>query len=167
MQGYITKRNWWIVLVVGGALAFAVILIQQNLMPSYDFAAFLVAFIILGIAFYWVYTVDKVGLWWSLIPALAMAAILITGIVAYLTPKDASGSSPFGVVTLGLCAAIMGVILKQPTTKLVMYCIAIITLLVGDLMLPMDLIWKVVFMVAILLVIGYLIFYTYRQVKKT
>jgi hypothetical protein len=167
MQGNITKRNWWIVLVVGGALAIAVILIQQYLLPSYDFAAFLIIFVILGIVFYWVYTIDKVNLWWSLIPALAMVTILVTGIVAYLTPKDASGSSPYGVVTLGVCVAIMGLILKRPSAKLVMYCIAVITLLVGDLMLPINLIWQIVLIVVVLLVMGYLIINTYRQIKKT
>jgi hypothetical protein len=167
MQGNITKRNWWVVLVVGGVLAVAVALVQQSLLPQYDFAAFLIIFVILGVTFYWVYTLDKVELWWALIPALAMGAILATGIVAYFTPKDASGSSPYGVVTLGLAAALMGLILRQPTVKLVMYCIAIITLLVGDLMLPIDLIWQIVFIVVELLVVGYLLMRAYRQVKKT
>ena len=167
MQGFITKQNWWVVTVVGGALAIAVMLVQQNLLPEYDFAAFIIALVILAITFYWVYILDKQGLWWSLIPSLAMLTILATGIVANFTPKDASGSSPYGVVTLGLGAAVMGIILKQSVAKLVMYCIAIITLLVGDLMLPLTLIWKVVLIAVELLIIGYLIINTYRQVKKS
>jgi hypothetical protein len=167
MQGFITKQNWWVVAVVGGALAIAVMLVQQNLLPEYDFAAFIIAFVILAITFYWVYILDKQGLWWSLIPSLAMLTILATGIVANFTPKDASGSSPYGVVTLGLGAAVMGIILKQSVAKLVMYCIAIIALLVGDLMLPLTIIWKVVLIAVELLVIGYLLINTYRQVKKS
>jgi hypothetical protein len=163
MNGIITKKNWWIVLVVGTILAIAVALIQQKWLPDYDFAAFLIAVVILAIAFYWVYTIDKQGLWWAQIPALAMVALLATGIVAYITPKDASGSSPYGVITLGLGAAIIGFVLKRPTAKFVLYMIAIITLLVGILMLPIDLIWKIILIVLEVLLIGFLGLKTHRK----
>jgi hypothetical protein len=161
MNGIITKKNWW--LVVGTILAIAVALIQQKWLPDYDFAAFLIAVVILAIAFYWVYTIDKQGLWWAQIPALAMVALLATGIVAYITPKDASGSSPYGVITLGLGAAIIGFVLKRPTAKFVLYMIAIITLLVGILMLPIDLIWKIILIVLEVLLIGFLGLKTHRK----
>jgi hypothetical protein len=157
------KRNWWVVLVVAGILAIAVILISQQWLPDYDFIAFLIALVILGIAFYWVYTVDKEGLWWAQIPALALLVLLATGIVAYLTPKDASGSSPYGVVTMGIGATIMGLVLKRPNVKFVMYVIGIITLLVGILMLPLALVWKIVLIVAEVLLIGYLIWKNYKK----
>ena len=166
MESIINKRNWWIVLVVAAALAFAVTLIQQKWLPDYDLAAFLLAVVILGIAFYWVYTIDKQGFWWALIPALAMMVLLATGIVAYFTPKDASGSSPLGVITMGLGAAIIGFVLKRPAAKFVLYAIAIITLLVGILMLPVDLIWKIIFIVLEVLLIGYLIWQTNLQSTK-
>jgi hypothetical protein len=152
--------------VAAGILAIAVTLIQQKWLPDYDLAAFVIAIVILGIAFYWVYTIDKQGLWWALIPALAMVTLLATGIVAYFTPKDASGSSPFGVITMGLGAAIIGFVLKRPGAKFVLYAIAIITLLVGILMLPVDLIWKIFFIVVEILLIGYLIWQTNRQLAK-
>jgi hypothetical protein len=167
MESSINKRNWWIVIVVATILAFAVILIQQKWLPDYDFAAFLIVMVILGIAFYWVYTTDKQGLWWALIPALAMVTLLVTGIVAYFTPKDASGSSPYGVITMGLGAAIIGLVLKRPSAKFVLYIIAIITLLVGILMLPVGLIWKIILIVLEVLVLGYLTWQTYRQRANT
>ena len=154
MEKTINKRNYWIVPVIGGVLAFAVVLIQQRWLPEYDFAAFLIAIGILGIAFYWVYTIDKQGLWWSQIPALAMVTLLVTGIVAYITPKDASGSSPYGVITLGLGAAVIGFVLKRPGAKFVLYFIAVITLFVGILMLPVDLVWKIILIIVDLLLIG-------------
>ena len=166
MESTINKRNYWIVLVVGAILAIAVAVIQQKWLPEYDLAAFLIAIIILGIAFYWVYTIDKQGLWWALIPALAMVTLLATGIVAYFTPKDASGSSPYGVITMGLGAAIIGLVLKRPTAKFVLYIIAIITLLVGILMLPVDIIWRIILIVVEVLLIGYLIWQTSRQSAK-
>lgn len=166
MESIINKRNWWIVLVVGGILAIAVFLIQQKWLPDYDLAAFLISIVILGITFYWVYTIDKKGLWWALIPALAMVTILATGIVAYFTPKDASGSSPYGVITMGLGVAIMGFVLKHPSAKFVLYVIGIITLLVGILMLPVALIWKIIFIVVEVLLIGYLIWQNNRQLTK-
>jgi len=166
MESFINKRNWWIVLVVAAILAIGVTLIHQKWLPDYDFAAFLIAIVILGIAFFWVYTIDKQGLWWALIPALAMATLLAAGIVAYVTPPDASGSSPFGVITMGLGAAIIGFVLKRPGAKIVLYFIAIITLLVGILMLPIDLIWKIVLIVVEVLLIGSLIWQTYRRSTK-
>jgi hypothetical protein len=166
MENIVNKRNWWIVLVIAGILAFAVTLIQQKWMPDYDFVAFLLVIGLLGIAFYWVYAIDKQGFWWAQIPALAMVTLLATGIVAYLTPKDTSGSSPYGVITLGIGAAIMGIVLKRPNVKLVMYIIAIITLLVGILMLPVDLIWKIILIVVDVLLIGFLIWQNNRQLSK-
>jgi hypothetical protein len=166
MESTINKRNWWIVLAAAAILAFAVTLIQQKWLPDYDLAAFLIVIVVLGIAFYWVYTIDKEGLWWALIPALAMVALLATGIVAYLTPKDASGSSPYGVITFGLGAAVIGLVLNRPAAKIVLYLIAIITLLVGILMLPVDLIWKIILIVVEILLIGYLIWQTSRQLAK-
>ena len=163
MESSINKRNWWIVLVVGGVLAMAVTLIQKKWLPDYDFAAFIIAIGVLGIAFYWVYTIDKQGLWWALIPALVMAVLLATGAVGYFTPKDASGSSPFGVITLGIGAAVIGLVLKRPNAKFVFYIIAIITLLVGTLMLAVAPIWKIIFYIVEILIIGYLIWQTYRQ----
>ena len=162
MESSINKRNYWIVLVVAAILAIGVVLIQKNWLPDYDFAAFLVAMIILGIAFYWVYSIDKQELWWAQIPALVMVALLATGIVAYFTPKDASGSSPFGVITLGIGAAVIGLILKRPTVKLVFFIIAIITLLVGTLMLSIEPIWKILLFIAESLPIIYLI----RQTRR-
>ena len=163
MQTFINKRNWWIVLVVGGALAAVVTLIQQTLLPAYDFAAFLIVMVILAIAFYWVYAFDKQGLWWAQIPGLAMMVLLVTGVVGYFTPKDASGSSPYGVVTLGLGAAVMGALLKHSRAKFVMYVIAMITLLVGFLMLPVDLVWKIILIAVEILLIGYLAWLATRQ----
>ncbi|HEX9262010.1 MAG TPA: hypothetical protein VF893_05730 [Candidatus Bathyarchaeia archaeon] len=167
MQSAINKRNWWIVLAVAGVLAIGAFLVQQNLLPEYDFAAFLFVVIVLGIAFYWVYRIDKQELWWSLIPALVMVALLATGIVGYLTPKDASGSSAYGVITLGLSAAIIGFVLKHPAAKFVFYMIAIITLLVGILMLPLAVIWKIVLIIVEAAIIGYLAWQTSRQMRKT
>jgi hypothetical protein len=166
MASLVNKKNWWIVAVAGGILAGAVILIQQTWLPAYAFAAFLVAIAILAVAFYWVYALDKKGLWWALIPALAMVVLLATGIVANFTPKDASGSSPYGVVTLGLGAAIMGWVFTRPRVKMVMYIIAMITLLVGILMLPFDLIWKIVLIVVEVALIGYLAWQAYRRLAK-
>ncbi len=166
MESTINKRNYWIVLVVGAILAIAVTVIQQKWLPEYDLTAFLIAIIILGIAFYWVFTIDKQGLWWALIPALAMVTLLATGIVAYFTPKDASGSSPYGVITMGLGAAFIGLVLKRPTAKFVLYIIAIITLLVGILMLPVDIIWRIILIIVEVLLIGYLIWQTSRQSGK-
>ena len=166
MNSAINKRNYWIVLVVAGILAMAVVLIQQKWLPDYDLAAFLIAMTLLGVAFYWVYTLDKEVLWWALIPALAMLTLFVTGIVGYLTPKDASGSSPYGVITLGLGAAIIGWVLKRPSAKIVLYVIAVITLLVGILMLPLDLIWKLLLIVVEVAAIGYLIWQTSRHLAK-
>jgi hypothetical protein len=147
---------------VAAILSITVVLVQQKWLPDYEFAAFLVAIIILGIAFYWVYSIDKQGLWWAQIPALVMVALLATGIVAYFTPKDASGSSPYGVITLGIGAVVIGLVLKRPTVKLVFYIIAIITLLVGTLMLAIDPIWKILLFIAESLPIIYLI----RQTRR-
>ena len=166
MESTINKRNYWIVLVVAAILAIGVVLIQKNWLPDYDLAAFLVAMIILGIAFYWVYSIDKQELWWAQIPALVMVALLATAIVAYFTPKDASQSSPYGVITLGLGAAVIGLVLKRPSVKLVFFIIAIITLLVGTLMLSIEPIWKILLFIAESLVIIYLIRQTGRQLVK-
>ena len=154
MNSAINKGNYWIVLVVAGILAIAIVAIQKVWLPDYGLAAFLIAMILLGVAFYWVYTLDKEALWWALIPALAMLTLFVTGIVGYLTPKDASGSSPYGVITLGLGAAIIGWVLKRPSAKLVLYVIAVITLLVGILMLPVDLIWKLLLYVVVVVLIA-------------
>lgn len=166
MENNISKRNWWAILVVGGILAIAVILIQQNWLPDYDFGAFLIAFVILAIAFYWTYTLDKQELWWALLPALVMVAILITGIVGNFTPKDASGSSPYAVIALGLCAVVIGLIFERPRVKIVMYIIAIFTFLVGILMFPLDLLWKIILIVVEVLVIGYLTWQTNRRMTN-
>jgi hypothetical protein len=163
MENTINKRNWWIVLVVAAILALAVTLIQQKWLPDYDFFAFLIIFLILGLAFYWVYTIDKEKLWWALIPALAMVVILVTGIVAYLTPKDASNSSPYGVVAMGLGVTVMGLILKRPMVKFVMYVIAMIVLLVGILMLPLNTLWTIVLIVLEILLLGALAWRTQRK----
>lgn len=166
MNSAINKRNYWIVPVVAGILAFAIVAIQRTWLPDYGLTAFSIIMILLGVAFYWVYSIDKEELWWALIPALAMLTLLVTAIVASLTPKDASGSSPYGVITLGLGAAIIGWVLKRPAAKLVLYIIAVITLLVGILMLPLDLIWKLLLYVVVVGVIGYLIWKTTRQLAK-
>ena len=166
MESIINKRYWWVILVVAAILSIGVVLIQQKWLPDQDFIAFFVAIVILGIAFYWVYAIDTQELWWSLIPSMAMVTLLATGIVGYFTPKDASGSSPYGVVTLGLGAAIMGIVLKRSGAKIVLYMIAMITLLVGFVMLPIDLIWKIILIVVEVLLIGYLIWQTNRQRAK-
>ncbi len=160
MQGSIIKRNWWGVLIGAGILVIAVTLIQQNLLPEYDLAVFLIDMIILAIAFYWVYSIDQVALWWAQIPALAMLTLLATGIVAYFTPKDASGSSPYGVITMGLGAVVMGMVIKRPAVKFIMFMIAMITLLVGVVMLPVTIVWKVVFIIVEIALIVYLIWKT-------
>jgi hypothetical protein len=151
------KRNVWIIPVAAGILAIAALLIQQKWLPDYQFEVFLLDIVILAIAFSWVYFIDKREYWWAQIPALAMVVLLATGIVAYNTPKDASGSSPYGVITLGLGAAIMGWLINHRQTRLVMYIIALITLLVGILMLPISLTWQIILIVAEVLIIGFLI----------
>lgn len=160
------KRNGWVVLGAAGILAIVLTLIQQAWLPDYGLAVFVIDMLLLGIAFYWVYSMDQQKWWWVLIPALAMAVLLVTGIVAYFTPKDASNSSPLGVITMGLGAAIMGVVLKRPNAKFVMYAIAMITLLVGILMLPLDLVWKIILIVVEIGLIIFLIWQVQRQMAK-
>jgi hypothetical protein len=46
----------------------------------------------MGVGFYWVYQIDNKGLWWSLIVAIAMMIIVTSGVVAFLTPRNACGS---------------------------------------------------------------------------
>jgi hypothetical protein len=166
MQGSIVKRNWWGVLVGAGILVIAVTLIQQNLLPEYDLAVFLIDMIILAIAFYWVYSIDQAALWWAQIPELAMLTLLATGIVAYFTPKDASGSSPYGVITMGLGVVVMGMVIKRPAVKFIMFMIAMITLLVGVVMLPVTIVWKVVFIIVEVALIVYLIWKTASLQRK-
>lgn len=166
MESIFNKRNWWIAPVAAGILSIAVTLVQQQWLPDYDLATLLIIAVALGSAFYWVYTLDKQKLWWALIPALAMVNLLVTAIVSNFTPKDASGSSPYGVVTMGIGAAIMGYILKVPGAKQVLYSIAIITLLVGILMLPLNLVWTIILIVVEVLLIGYLLWQAYRQAAK-
>ena len=166
MDSSLKKHNWWIILIVGSVLAIAAFFAQQKWLPENDLAGLMMVAVLLGGAFFWVYSLDRQGFWWALIPAMAMAALLITVIVGYITPKDASGSSPYGVITLGLCVAIMGMILKRPSAKFVLYAIAIITLLVGILMLPIGLIWKILLIVIDVLLIGALIAQTTRQAAK-
>jgi len=163
MKNIIDKRNWWVLLVAAGVISVGVTQIQQKWLPDSEFASFLLVFALLGIAFYWVYSIDKKSLWWAQIPTLAIMSLLVTGIVAFITPKDASGSSPYGVITLGVCSVIMGLVLKRPRVKIVMFFIAIITLLVGILMLPVDFLWKIIFIVAEVLLIGFLVWQINRQ----
>jgi hypothetical protein len=166
MDNLNNKRNWWLIPVVAGILSFGVILIQRTWLPNYELPAFLFVAVLLGIAFYWVYRIDQQGFWWAQIPAMVMMTLLVTAIVAYFTPKDASGSSPYGVLTLGLGAAVMGFVLKHTTAKIVMFSIAVITLLVGILMLPLGLIWKVILIILDVLLIGFVIWQTYRQLPN-
>jgi len=166
MKNIIDKRNWWVILVAAGILSIGVTQIQQKWLPDSEFATFLLVLALLGIAFYWVYSIDKESLWWAQIPASAILSLLVTGIVAYITPKDASGSSPYGVITLGVCSVIMGLVLKRPRVKIVLFFIAIITLMVGILMLPVDLLWKIVLIAAEVLLVGFLISQINRQLPK-
>ena len=58
MNSFITKRNWWIVLVVATILSFGLAAIAKWF-PDYGFVAFVLVAIILGLAFYWVYTIQR------------------------------------------------------------------------------------------------------------
>lgn len=58
------------------------------------------------------------------------------------------------VLTLGVGAAIIGVVLKRKPAKLTLYMIALITLLVGILMLPVATLLKVCLIVVDVLILG-------------
>jgi len=167
MDRFNLKNNWWMVIAVAAVLAIAIILIAQAWLPAYEQAAVLLALVILGIGFLWAYLLDRERRWWALIIPLAVLTVIATVIVAAITPQDASGSSPFGVITLGLGAAIIGFILKRPTAKLVLYAIAVITLLVGILMLPIDLIWKILLIVVEVALVAFLALPAIRKLPKT
>lgn len=167
MESAQKQHNWWIILLVGSLLAIAAFFAQQQWLPENDLAGLAAVAIILGGTFFWVYALDRQAFWWALLPAMAMAALLVTAIVGYLSPRDASGSSPLGVITLGVCIAIMGMVLKRPGAKFVLFVIAIITLLVGILMLPIGLVWKLLLIGLEVVLIGVLIQRTARlSVKK-
>jgi len=89
---------------------------------------------LIGIVFCALYFYRKELLWWAIIPGLAAFTLL-----AAVLSDTLFGTQPqndwLNVLVMGIGTAIIGLVLKRPTARFVLYVIATFMFLVGILMI--------------------------------
>jgi hypothetical protein len=108
------------------------------------------AFLVLGlvgIVFCGLYLYRKELLWWAIIPGLAAFTLLAAGL-ADMVIGTAPRNDWLNVLVMGVGTTIIGLVLKRPSAKFVLYVIAAFMFLIGIAMTPLTIIPKAALIVA-------------------
>ena len=153
---------WWLVVVATLVLVAAFFFNIKDWYPAYEAILFFLGMALLGAGFCWMYLTDKAGNWWALIPGLSLFTILAAGAADLIFGTDPKNDW-INVLVLGLGTAIIGVLLKRRSAKLVLYVVAMFCFMVGILMSP-AVIWLKIVLVAVDLAVAVYFLWRIRKI---
>ena len=160
------QKYWWVVIIAVAVIGIAAILITEQWMPGYQSVGVALAFSMIGIAFCWAYSINKMDLWWAIIPGLGVFVLLAALLADYFIGTDPENDW-ISVLVIGVGAATIGVILKRKDAKFVLLVVSIITVLVGIAMAPLTPTLKIILIAVDILGPGILLWRKRGSFTKT
>jgi len=155
MSKFNAQKNWWIVVIV---VTIVGITIKMSIDQWTPFAQAIGDFLFLGLigaVFYWAYSIDREHLWWAIIPGLGAFTLLAALLANYFIGTDPENDW-ISVLIIGIGAAIIGAVLKRKNAKVVLYAVALFTILIGIIGSPAITVIKIILIVVDILMTGFL-----------
>ena len=149
MANFNVQKHWWIVVVALAVVGIAGMEITDQWLPDYSIVGAFLLLGLIGAGFCWAYSIDRERLWWAIIPGLA-AFTLLAAVLSDMVVGPEPKNDWINVLVMGVGTAIIGVVLKRPSAKFVLYVVAAFMFLIGILMMT----WLPLVLRAVLVVVG-------------
>ena len=145
------QKRWWIVPAVAGGLGVVLLVLVGELLPSLEFYAMLLFFLLVGLSFVWVFVVPRK--FWAVAPGVGALGIAVALIVSQFIPEN---NGWVGTLILAVTVFVMAAIPNPWPPFKGVYAVGLLILLIGFMMVPLPVVWRIVLCVATVLVGAYL-----------
>ena len=146
------QKNWWIVNVAAGVVGVLVMILAEQFFPSLDDYATILFLTLVGLSFLWVFNTKK-EIWWAVAPGVGALALAVASVANLIIGEN---NGWLASVIIGIGFLLMAVI-PNPRAEIlpIGYIGAIFALVIGLLMAPITIPWKIIFCLASALIVGY------------
>jgi hypothetical protein len=155
------QKHWWIVPAILGVIGLvALILAYQFLFGLVPYLLILFS-ILVGLGFLWSFL--KWDVWWAVGPAIVALALALALFVDLFLPENNGWVT---TLILGASAFVIAIIPNRRIEVNVAHFVGIAILVIGFLVSPLRPMWKIIFIVASLLLAGYLLWLDRKDMKR-
>ena len=155
------QKQWWIVPVILGVLGLVGVILAYQYLPGLAPYALSLFSSLVGLCFLWAFI--QWDVWWAVAPAVAALALAVAVTVSLFVPEN---NGWITTLILGTSAFVIAIIPNRRVEINVAHFIGIVILVIGFLISPLRTMWKVTFVVASLLLAGYLLWLDRKDVQR-
>lgn len=153
MAKFDSQKHWWIVVALAAIVGGTAALVTDQWLPAYEVVGVFLCFSMIGAAFCWAYSIDREHLWWAIIPGLGFFTFLAAGLADFI------GTDPtndwISVLMIGVGATIIGAVLKRKKARLVLFIVALFSLVIGVIMAPFTWLIRGILIAAVVILDGF------------
>ena len=146
------QKHWWIVPAVAGGVGVLFLVLAGELLPSLELYAVLFFLLLVGASFLWVFYARKK--FWAVAPGVGALGLAVAVIVSALIPPN---NGWVGTLILGATAFVMAALPNPNPALKGIYVVGVLILVIGCLMAPVTVVWKVILCVASAALGGYML----------
>ena len=142
------QRQWWIAPIVAGVAGILAVLIalaisgRNSALPGLELAAVLLLLLLVGASFGWAFL--RRDVWWAVAPGVGALAAAVAVLVNYVLPEN---NGWIATLILGAGAFVIAAIPNRRVEINVAHFCGIAIILLGFIISPLRLVWKLVFVV--------------------
>jgi hypothetical protein len=137
------QKRWWNVPAVAGGVGLLLLILVDELFPSLELYAMLLFLLLVGGSFLWVFGACRK--FWAVAPGVGALGFAVAVIVTEFVPEPTGWVA---ALILGVTAFVMAAIPNPEPTFKGIYVIGAFILLIGFIMAPLAILWKVILCVA-------------------
>jgi hypothetical protein len=150
------KKNWWVVNVAAFAVGILVAELTERYFEGLATYGGIFLFTLLGLSFLWVFNTRR-DLFWAIAPAVGCFAFAIAGFVSPLFPDN---NGWVATLILGVAGFVIAAIPNPRPEMKVSYGIGAMVLVIGFLLAPISLFWKII---SSIVVVGLAVYFLWRD----
>jgi hypothetical protein len=144
------KRQWLLVPILASVVGLLVVIVAGQFFPRLTPYALLLLLIPVGVSFLWAFV--KQSVWWAVAPGVEVLAAALAVLVNLFLPNN---NGWIAVLILGAGAFVIAAIPNRRAEINVAHFLGIIVVVIGFLISPLRIMWKIVFIVASVLLAAY------------
>lgn len=155
------QKHWWIVPLVAGAVGLFALFLANQFFPSLVLYALLFLLVLVALSFLWAFILRDV--WWAVaLNVWALTAAVALVVNAFL-PKN---NGWIAALILGAGTFVIAAIPNRRVEVNIAHFIGIVVVVFGFLISPIRIVWKIVFIVASILLALYFAWLDREDMKR-
>jgi hypothetical protein len=155
------KKQWLLVPALAGVAGLVFVLVAGQFFPRLTPYALLLLFIPVGMGFLWAFV--RRDVWWAVAPGVEVLAAAFAVLVNLCLPEN---NGWIAALILGAGAFVIAAIPNRRAEINVAHFFGVIILVIGFAVSPLRALWKIIFIVASLLLAAYFVWLDREDMRR-